>query len=134
MAMPATRRLRLAACLLVIFQVTPALAADAGAYPTFPDPALKEGRGIWLATCRDCHANPLSDAPQVKNMAAWRKRLEKGKPALYASALRGVSTPSTEMPPRGGNASLKDAQVKAAVDYMVALVNAFDSKPTRKEK
>jgi len=125
---------RFAAFVLAASLAVPAFAADAGEFPAFPDPALKQGRGVWLATCRDCHANAMSDAPQVKSMTAWQKRLAKGKPALYASALRGVSTPSTEMPPRGGNASLTDAQVKAAVDYMVALVNAFDSKPARKEK
>jgi cytochrome c5 len=37
-------------------------------------------------------------------------------PALYNAALHGLNA----MPPKGGNASLTDAQVKAAVDYMVA--------------
>ena len=38
-------------------------------------------------------------------------------PALYASALNGV--PGTAMTAKGGNPSLAEADVKAAVDYMV---------------
>jgi cytochrome c5 len=36
--------------------------------------------------------------------------------ALYAAALKGKGA----MPAKGGNASLPDADVKAAVDYMAA--------------
>ena len=38
--------------------------------------------------------------------------------ALYASSLKRKNA----MPPKGGNLSLTDAEVKAAVDYMVGLV------------
>jgi len=38
-----------------------------------------------------------------------------GMPALYDVALKGKGA----MPPKGGNLSLGDADVKAAVDYMV---------------
>ena len=48
--------------------------------------------------------------------AAWAPRLKTGIDALYASALKGKAA----MPPKGGNASLPDADVKAAVDYMAA--------------
>jgi len=44
-------------------------------------------------------------------------RIAKGKPALYQSALKG--TPKG-MPAKGGNLTLPDDAVKAAVDYMVA--------------
>ena len=37
--------------------------------------------------------------------------------ALYASALKGKNA----MPPKGGNMSLSDADVKAAVDYLTGL-------------
>ena len=50
-------------------------------------------------------------------------RLAKGKDALYKSALGGLTGPKgTQMPPRGGNDKLADDEVKAAVDYMMALV------------
>jgi cytochrome c5 len=38
-------------------------------------------------------------------------------PALYNSALKGKNA----MPAKGGNASLSDADVKAAVDYLAGL-------------
>jgi cytochrome c5 len=39
-----------------------------------------------------------------------------GSYALHASAIKGKGA----MPPKGGNTSLPDADVSAAVDYMVS--------------
>ena len=99
-------------------------AAPAGAqqFPEFPEPRLKQGRAIWLGTCEVCHANDVAGAPLVSNKAAWKPRLAKGRDALYKSAMNGLTGPmGTQMPPRGGNDKLTDDQVKAAVDYMMAL-------------
>ena len=58
----------------------------------------------------------------MTDKTAWKPRLAKGKEALYRSALTGLTGPKgTQMPPRGGNAKLTDEQVKAAVDYMMAI-------------
>lgn len=106
-------------------------AAAAQGTAAFPEPAdahLRAGRTVWLGTCRDCHGNSMSDAPQVKNIKDWQPRLARGRAALYASALGGrKGAGDAEMPARGGNASLTDDAVKAAVDYMCWLVE------TRKE-
>lgn len=95
---------------------------------TFPEPGdarLQQGRTVWLATCRDCHANPMSDAPQVRRPADWQARLARGRPALYASALGGrVAASGAEMPARGDHAHLGDDEVRAAVDYMLFLVDS----------
>lgn len=92
-------------------------------YPEVADPRLQAGREVWLGTCRECHANLLSDAPQVKSRKAWEARLAKPRSVLYQHALEGFSGPSgTEMPPRGGNARLSDEQVRAAVDYLITLI------------
>jgi cytochrome c5 len=112
--------MRRTAILLALF--LPA-SAQAGGFPEFPDPNLKLGREIWLGTCYDCHANPLSEAPQAKRPEAWAGGVAKGREALYRSALNGFAGAS-EMPPRGGNPSLTDAEVRAAVDYMLKLVAA----------
>ena len=78
------------------------------------------GEEIWKGTCQACHAEPMSGAPLITDKAGWAPRIAKGKEALYRSALKGFVGPKgTEMPARGGNASLTDAQVKAAVDYMI---------------
>jgi len=79
------------------------------------------GEEIWKGTCAACHTEPLSGAPLVTDKAAWAARLSKGKAALYRSALAGFSGPKgTGMPARGGNPSLTDEEVRAAVDYMVS--------------
>lgn len=92
--------------------------------PRFADEQLAKGRGVWMGTCRNCHLLGVSGAPAVTDSAAWAPRIEKGKSALYLSALNGVkgSDGKFRMPPRGGNAQLKDEQVRQAVDYMVAAV------------
>ncbi|OGB24996.1 MAG: hypothetical protein A3I66_03130 [Burkholderiales bacterium RIFCSPLOWO2_02_FULL_57_36] len=97
-------------------------AADAG-FPSFADPHLAKGRAIWLDTCKACHAAGFADAPPVHDKEAWRPRLAKGKKVLQQHALNGFFGPqSTMMPPRGGNGKLSDDEVKAAVDYMIAIV------------
>jgi cytochrome c5 len=84
------------------------------------------GREIWMGTCQACHAEPLSGAPLISDKSAWALRVAKGREALYRSALNGfVGAKGTEMPARGGNSSLTDEQVKAAVDYMVSKQGEF---------
>lgn len=95
----------------------------AAGYPEFEAPSLKIGRGIWLGTCEACHGNPLSEAPQAKNPAAWESRLAKGRAALLANARNGFTGKTgEEMPPRGGNPNLSDAEVEAALEYMLKLI------------
>lgn len=96
---------------------------QAAGYPEYDEPILQLGREIWLGTCADCHANSLSDAPQAKNPSAWLPRITKGRETLYSHALNGFSGEYGDMPPRGGNANLSDAEVKAALEYMLKIVS-----------
>ena len=48
----------------------------------------------------------------------WNRRLFAGREALLRSVLNGKG----EMPPKGGDASLSDAQVEVALDYMLLQV------------
>jgi cytochrome c5 len=50
----------------------------------------------------------------------WAKRIAKGLDTLYASAINGVQGNAGVMPAKGGNPALSNAEVKAAVDYIVA--------------
>jgi len=110
-----------AALVLVSIAASPAGAAQK--FPEFADARLKQGRAIWLGNCEVCHAQDLAGAPLVTNKAAWAPRVAKGKDALYKSALGGLTGPKgTQMPPRGGNDKLTDDEIRAAVDYMVAIV------------
>ncbi len=92
-------------------------------YVVFDDAHLTLGREIWLNTCKGCHALGIAGSPAVTDKAAWQSRLKQGKATLYEHAINGFFGPEyTEMPARGGNQNLSDEQVKAAVDYMLALV------------
>jgi cytochrome c5 len=104
--------------------------AAAPKMPRFADVRLSQGRGVWMGTCRNCHLLGISGAPAVTNYSAWAPRIEKGKPALYHSALNGIKGDDGKfrMPPHGGNSRLSDEQVRMAVDYMVASVKALAGK------
>lgn len=78
----------------------------------------KDGPTIFATICSACHAAGVAGAPKAGDKAAWAPRLAQGKDALYRSALNGKNA----MPPRGGAASLSDAEVKSAVDHLVSLV------------
>ena len=92
--------------------------------PRFSEAELAKGRGVWMRTCRNCHLLGISGAPAVTDIFAWNPRINKGKSALYASAINGIFGDEGEyrMPPRGGNPQLKDEQIRQAVDYMLAAV------------
>jgi len=84
------------------------------------------GKAVYEKSCALCHAAGIAGAPKFGNAADWTPRRARGAEALYASALNG--TPKG-MPPRGGNAELKDPDVKSAVDYMLAAVTQKDKAP-----
>jgi len=92
----------------------PAAAAAAAA----PAGGKADGKKIYDTACAACHAAGIAGAPKFGDKAAWVSRLATGADALYASALKGKAA----MPAKGGNASLADADVKAAVDYMATAV------------
>lgn len=83
---------------------------------TAPGAASGKGKSVFDANCSACHATGAAGAPKPGDKAAWAPRLAAGKASLYTSALKGKAA----MPPKGGNASLSDEDVKAAVDYLVS--------------
>ena len=75
------------------------------------------GDAEYKKACFACHDAGVSGAPKLGDKAAWAPRIAKGNAALYEVALKGK--PGTAMMPKGGS-QLSDAEVKAAVDYMVS--------------
>lgn len=94
--------------------VAMAIPAAAPAKPA----SAASGESVYKAGCTVCHAAGIAGAPKAGEKAAWSPRIAKGKPTLYEHAIKGFNA----MPAKGGNAALADADVKAAVDYMVALI------------
>ena len=79
-----------------------------------------DGQKVYKAACIACHGAGIAGAPLVGNAAAWTSRIEAGADSLYTNAINGFQGSSGVMPGKGGNASLSDDEVKAAVDYMVS--------------
>ncbi|SCX38444.1 cytochrome c5 family protein [Nitrosospira sp. Nsp1] len=96
--------------------VTPPPAADAVAAPVAEAGGPDKIKAIYTASCAACHTTGAAGAPKLGDNSAWGPRIKAGDEALYNSALKGKNA----MPPKGGNASLSDADVKAVVDYMVS--------------
>jgi cytochrome c5 len=93
-------------------------AAPAPAPVTVAKAEPAKGKAVYDANCTACHATGVAGAPRTGDKAAWAPRLKAGMEALYTASLKGKNA----MPPKGGNLALADADVKAAVDYMVGLV------------
>ncbi len=100
-------------------------AAPVAATVSVPPPAAAQktaeagngaGKKTFETVCTACHSSGVLGAPKFGDKAAWAPRIATGKDALYNAALHGLRA----MPAKGGNSSLSDADVKAAVDYMVA--------------
>ncbi len=96
-----------AAAAMTVAAVAPAAAAPAA--------AAVDGEAVYKQACAACHASGAAGAPKSGDKAAWAPRIKKGEEALVASALKGIGI----MPPKGGNASLTEAQIRAAVAYQI---------------
>jgi cytochrome c5 len=86
--------------------------------PAAAKPDAAKGKSVYDSSCMACHAAGVAGAPRTGDKAAWAPRLKTGMDTLYTNSIKGKNA----MPPKGGNLSLADADVKAAVDYMVGLI------------
>jgi cytochrome c5 len=96
----------------------PAQAAAAAPAAPAAAPAAAGGKGkqVYDQACVACHGAGVAGAPKFGDKAAWAPRIKTGVDALYTSSLKGKGA----MPPKGGQVQIADADIKAAVDYMVA--------------
>jgi cytochrome c5 len=83
-------------------------------------PVKVNGQQVYQSACVACHGAGIAGAPKLGDASQWGKRIAKGLDSLYASAINGVQGSAGVMPAKGGNPALSDAEVKAAVDYLVA--------------
>jgi cytochrome c5 len=78
-------------------------------------PGARSGEAIVEAQCSKCHASGAGGAPRIGDRDAWLGRAKLGFDGLVRSAINGHGA----MAARGGMADLTDAEVRAAVTYMV---------------
>ena len=72
-----------------------------------------DGQAIYTQNCGVCH-NMIP--PKLGDKAAWAPRIKQGSDALVANVIKGKGA----MPPRAGKANLSDADIQAAVQYIVS--------------
>ena len=77
--------------------------------------AFADGKATYEGTCKACHDQGVAGAPKFGDKAAWAPRIKTGEKALIEAVTKGKNA----MPAKGGNAALSDADIKAAVDFMV---------------
>jgi cytochrome c5 len=82
-----------------------AAAAPAGA---------RKGEDIVKVACAACHQAGVANAPKIGDRASWAPRLQQGLKEMLANAIKGKGA----MPPRGGDASLTDAELTRAIVFM----------------
>ncbi|CAG9274062.1 c-type cytochrome [Paraburkholderia unamae] len=101
-----------AAAIAALPQASSAPAAGGG---TQSADASQAGKALYEQVCQACHAAGVLGAPKFGNKADWAPRLKDSMDTVYNYALHGKG----QMPPKGGSTA-SDADVKAAVDYMVS--------------
>ncbi|TDN68012.1 c-type cytochrome [Paraburkholderia sp. BL10I2N1] len=104
-----------AAAMAAMASIPQAAAPAAGA--TQSADASQAGKALYTQVCQACHAAGVLNAPKFGDKEAWAPRLKDSMDTVYNYALHGKGA----MPPKGGSTA-SDADVKAAVDYMVSSV------------
>ncbi len=95
-------------------QVVAFLAVLLSAGPALAD----KGQEVYEGSCKACHTGAIPTAPRVGDKAAWAPRVAKGVDALVETVKAGKAP----MPPKGNCGQCSDADLKAAVEYMISQV------------
>ena len=85
---------------------------------TLSENAMK-GATTYNASCKFCHNDGVSGSPKFGDSKEWSSRQSKGMDVLYESAISGYEGDAGFMPAKGGNSTLTDDEVKAAVDFIL---------------
>ena len=74
----------------------------------------RSGEAIYNTICKACHDAGVAGAPKTGDKAAWAPRLATGQAVLLKSVINGKNA----MPPRAGDSSLSDDELKSAVEFL----------------
>ena len=80
--------------------------------------AAADGKAIYDKSCAGCHEKGIAGALKLTDKAKWAPVVKQGVDAMTASVIKGKGA----MPPKGGAASLSDADIKASVEYIAQQV------------
>ncbi len=108
---------------VVAERIAPAGELTIGEAPALAVAAVEDvvlpGDEVYNSSCAACHSAGVAGAPKVGDAAGWADRIAQGIETLYTNAIDGLQGSAGIMPAKGGNASLSDGSVQAAVDYMI---------------
>jgi cytochrome c5 len=74
-----------------------------------------DGGQVYNSLCMTCHDAGVAGAPVKGSEQMAQRASEKGLDTLVANAINGINV----MPPKGGNLSLTDEEIRAAVEFML---------------
>jgi cytochrome c5 len=74
-----------------------------------------DGSQVYNSLCMTCHDAGVAGAPIKGSEQLAQRASEKGLDTLVTNAINGINV----MPPKGGNLSLTDEQIRAAVEFML---------------
>jgi cytochrome c5 len=79
-------------------------------------PAAGDGKAVYDKVCFACHQQSVAGSPKLGDKEAWAPRIKTGTDALMQSVIKGKGA----MPPKAGNPALSDAEIRAAIEFMVS--------------
>jgi cytochrome c5 len=82
-----------------------------------PGGGARSGEQVYEYRCKGCHGRNTQGAPLPGDRDEWRQRAKHGMEVLMIHTVRGYK--EGLMPPRGGCRNCSDAELKAAVLYMM---------------
>jgi cytochrome c5 len=92
-----------------------ASSSSAGTVEPPPQLTLEDGQKIYETNCAVCHNNGFKNAPKPGDIAAFKPIIAQGFEQTFLTTLHGVG----DHPPRGACTNCTDAELKAAVQYMM---------------
>jgi len=94
-------------------ELAEAQAASQAAAPA--GEVVVDGEAVFQGLCKTCHEAGVAGAPIAHSEQMTTRLDEKGLDTLVTNAINGLNA----MPPRGGNPTLTDDQIRAAVEFML---------------
>jgi len=80
--------------------------------------AGRSGDAIYNTICQTCHNTGVANAPKLDDKPAWESRMANGVDGLVKTAISGKGA----MPPKGGDMSITESEMKSVVEYMLGKV------------
>ena len=77
---------------------------------------IRGGKEVYDSSCAGCHASGVLQAPRQGVAEDWVEREKQGLEVLKSHAIKGFKN----MPAKGGNPTIEDAEIENAIVYMLA--------------